>query len=1291
MSQAKNFGASTPAAAAATYAPRTDIHPSAAASAEQQQGKVTAESHELEASRYTKTLDELKAEARAIALSSTVTKKKPPAFRQLAYQQQQRYQRRRINVKPSAAQVAATIHAQNAKAKQDARLAQNGKGPTTMQVLQQRLPLSTTPKMGQKRRLSPSMHEFGETMGMQITQQSTNSGAFDERQQPANSMLKSKKRYCQPWSALLNDTQPGLNDNATVNSFPAIQFDADYALFVKNLVATQGKKYSSDGDESVLAALALADDDDDDEFLFDDDEGEFDDDEDDDENDEEQSNSADDAPGNVNRFINSGSPKFNHCDASGDNDSNDDEPIDPVLEWESSIQEELEGLHQEDMQAAVATLLENPMDKTRRRHQSQHLLASNSVEHTRTGGHLEVLLKSSTKALVAADGTIPSPVNAGAAANVNKIVEQSLIFPPAASSVEPSMQYLTSVPTEISTDEQLQRFQSLLKRHYQILVQQAVLTVRTAHDFEQRHKKKSSDEDLQQRPENALLTEQDVVFSNEHSSEFTNILDSTVQMLQDLDQNRKDAIRRAVLPSGGARRLTRAQFLAKTQLLQEQAQTLTVFAIPGLHKLKDTFALLDNSAVDTEADDGLFKYSKHADACERVLKEAGAVCEPICLPNVKDVSEYFTNAQEFLGKDFQPPCNPAQETMLRRHRNLLTAAEDSLILRGVNLFGEKQWEMVRDRFLPDRIGTVISRRYNKLSVIVFRAFGVQIDEEGDLPLVATVYKSVEQMSSSTRQQLRLLKSVDAPAIYNVHRWDFEEDVVLLKGVALLGTSWAVIKATYLPHRDRTHIRKRYEVLARRFKSVEKVFHRDVQLYDQWMAKRQVELPPPDLGAVGLAAQILRKAKTDAMIMSPSGFSNAESEVSETDMPIRGSRLFGRDSFTSPLRFARKPVQGVASPLHTVANLAATINTEVDSSRSIFEKIAMDQNSFSALDNIDTIGMSNLASLASPMAATSLKPGSQFASDMLRSPAYDASRTSFGEIPTMSILLSPGVYSSRTAVEQLVSDRSTRDALAENGDRLNDEDDPNLNNVEEEGLSNESFASGLGLDMNESNGISFLCLNQSDPKPLSPPKQASQLAHDQPRRLFAGILDQGNKSQITNQSLRPLKKRATSQSFSFSSPPKARVSSLMEPPPTFGSPSALRTYQSIQPCDIGTTLGSFAAHSNVNPQLPPHMFGSVMHSPGLRTPVRLQHSNLYAASSGSTPRSLFSPDDQDAMDAISALGQLSQTPPLKEGWADSATTGRPSGQNMVINSSKKRKSLFQRVVGESDEKSSARKR
>lgn len=54
-----------------------------------------------------------------------------------------------------------------------------------------------------------------------------------------------------------------------------------------------------------------------------------------------------------------------------------------------------------------------------------------------------------------------------------------------------------------------------------------------------------------------------------------------------------------------------------------------------------------------------------------------------------------------------------------------------------------------------------------------------------------------------------------PTTMNVHRWTLEEDIAILKSVPIMGAQWAEICNRIIPHRDRGHIRKRYQVLERR--------------------------------------------------------------------------------------------------------------------------------------------------------------------------------------------------------------------------------------------------------------------------------------------------------------------------------------------------------------------------------------------------------------------------------------------------------------------------------------------
>lgn len=125
------------------------------------------------------------------------------------------------------------------------------------------------------------------------------------------------------------------------------------------------------------------------------------------------------------------------------------------------------------------------------------------------------------------------------------------------------------------------------------------------------------------------------------------------------------------------------------------------------------------------------------------------------------------------------------------------------------MFGEKEWSSVSQRFLPDRPTTVISHRYAKLCVLMYKACGIYVNDiTGDL---------ARDVCGDTDH----LTPVNAPAKFNVNRWSFEEDIVLLKAVPILGHSWAEINSKWMKHRNRGHLRKRYQVLERRIKGAVK--------------------------------------------------------------------------------------------------------------------------------------------------------------------------------------------------------------------------------------------------------------------------------------------------------------------------------------------------------------------------------------------------------------------------------------------------------------------------------------
>jgi hypothetical protein len=152
-------------------------------------------------------------------------------------------------------------------------------------------------------------------------------------------------------------------------------------------------------------------------------------------------------------------------------------------------------------------------------------------------------------------------------------------------------------------------------------------------------------------------------------------------------------------------RLTRAAF---TRTLQT-SRGKTIFDIQGLRRLKHTFATLD---ADAAADETSLEASATTltptvvttsipkpvtrtttparklpyEACKALLDEAaGTEYDKAWLPDAPDreYSELLSQPKEFYGSDFTPPSSKEQVAMLKRDRNQFTAAEDSLVFRGV--------------------------------------------------------------------------------------------------------------------------------------------------------------------------------------------------------------------------------------------------------------------------------------------------------------------------------------------------------------------------------------------------------------------------------------------------------------------------------------------------------------------------------------------------------------------------------------------------------------------------------
>lgn len=261
-----------------------------------------------------------------------------------------------------------------------------------------------------------------------------------------------------------------------------------------------------------------------------------------------------------------------------------------LLEWDPNfyreLEEELGGLEEEDMEAAVATLLDHAKKKPDGEDTPAAPVTANATDSHKTDTSKISKSTASTNG-EQQDGPSPNTPLRDAARASRTIV----------------------------TAEQMDEFQNLMDQHYQLLIQQAVLATRGAH-YNRTHRTHTTLGDANRSP---------FATGTETADDLVEILDGAVGMLQDLDQNRKDAIRNSIqletaytparrrsllsemdateeassigepspVTTGGGR-LTRAQFSKKLEK-HPNGQQRTVFDVQGLGKLKETFAMLDKS------------------------------------------------------------------------------------------------------------------------------------------------------------------------------------------------------------------------------------------------------------------------------------------------------------------------------------------------------------------------------------------------------------------------------------------------------------------------------------------------------------------------------------------------------------------------------------------------------------------------------------------------------------------------------------------------------------------------
>jgi hypothetical protein len=271
--------------------------------------------------------------------------------------------------------------------------------------------------------------------------------------------------------------------------------DDDYERFVKSLGLL---------DDPVLLQLE-----DDEEFLFEDDDE--DDDEDDEEDDEDDDGSVERKPRS---HIVESTPTLSSPLSSATT------PLASLPEWEpdfyKDLEEELGSLLEEDLEAAVTTLLTSKSSKP-------NINNPTTPRTNKDGGTPSPPASASSSTKSNKDAPINANTNNSASATKGgktSIPQES----PATPLREAARQ---SARTQV-TYQQSQQLRRLMTKHYQLLMQQGILAVRAA----QTHKLQKNQNDKLQ------VSDTSCFLSGETSDDLAEILDGAVGMLQDLDQVR---------------------------------------------------------------------------------------------------------------------------------------------------------------------------------------------------------------------------------------------------------------------------------------------------------------------------------------------------------------------------------------------------------------------------------------------------------------------------------------------------------------------------------------------------------------------------------------------------------------------------------------------------------------------------------------------------------------------------------------------------------------------------------
>lgn len=164
------------------------------------------------------------------------------------------------------------------------------------------------------------------------------------------------------------------------------------------------------------------------------------------------------------------------------------------------------------------------------------------------------------------------------------------------------------------------------------------------------------------------------------------------------------------------------------------------------------------------------------------------------IPGEIPLVDLFSNPDEDIDHDHS--SEEFHKFTLSIPITLHTRSEDNLIMRGRNIFGEKSWLDVVNRFFPGVGYKTIFHRHETLSCRILRGHGVNFNN-ADLETSSTkvapgvlANNSLDILNES-RYGLRL---VAMPNNYELHRWSLEEDLMLMRAVNIVVSLMYLIDA-----------------------------------------------------------------------------------------------------------------------------------------------------------------------------------------------------------------------------------------------------------------------------------------------------------------------------------------------------------------------------------------------------------------------------------------------------------------------------------------------------------------